>query len=164
MIDYVYGHDDAVAKFVSSMIPELRSRGFGKCRALGMIDEDGRLVAGMVYHNYDPESGVIEMSGAAIPGQQWLTRETLKRMYTYPFLQLGCQLVLMRVAADNQRLLRQLQALNYAFIRIPRLLGRDRDAVLCLLTREDWEAGKFCKRLKHHLEDRPSLHKKLEAA
>lgn len=163
MIDYVYGHDDIVAKFVSDQIPSMRRRGFGACRALGMIEDDGKLVAGLVYHNFDPESGVIEMSGAALPGHQWLTRETVRRMYQYPFLQCGCQLVLMRVAADNERLLRQLAALNYAFTTIPRLLGRDRDAVLCQLTREAWEANKFCKRFKHHLEEpKPSLHKQFK--
>lgn len=154
MLDYVYGYDDVVSRFVAQLIPACGERGLPPAsKAFGVIDEQGRLIAGMVYHHYDPQSGVIEMSGAALPGYQWLSRETIKRMYQYPFLQIGCQMVIMRVAADDQRLLRQLAALNYSFIRIPRLLGRDRDAVICLLTREDWEANKFCKRLKHHLED-----------
>jgi RimJ/RimL family protein N-acetyltransferase len=151
MLDYVYGHDEAVARFVAALIPEVRNRGFGNCKALGII-EDGRLIAGLVYHNWDPDSGTIEMSGAALPGHQWLSRETIRRMYVYPFRDCGCQLVIMRVAADNERLLRQLAALNYSFIRIPRLLGRNRDAVVCLLTDEAWAANKFCRRFKHHLE------------
>lgn len=151
MHGYVYDQDELVAGFVGSLIPEMQGRPFGNSRTLGILDEQGRLVGGFVYHNWDPLSGVIEMSGAAIPGQQWLTRETVRRMYQYPFFDCGCQMVIMRVAADNERLLRQLAALNYSFIRIPRLLGRDRDAVVCLLTREAWEANKFCKRLKHHL-------------
>src|SRR4029077_15657760 len=158
MLDYVYGYDDLVAQFVAQLIPATRERGFGACKAFGVVDPQGRMVAGMVYHNYDPSSGVIEMSGAAIPGQQWLSRETIRRMYVYPFLQLDCQMVLMRVDADDQRLLRQLAALNYGFLRIPGLLWRDKDAVVGLLTREAWEQNKFNKRFGHHLDGaRPAI-------
>lgn len=153
MLDYVYGHDQLVADFVAQLIPSCRGRGMPeKSKAWGVIDKNGRLVAGMVYHNYDPDAGTIEMSGAALPGVQWLTRETIRRMYTYPFLQLKCQMVLMRVDADDERLLRQLASLNYAFIKIPRLLGRHKDSVVCLLTEEDWIASKFQQRFKHYLE------------
>lgn len=151
MLDYIYGQDQIIAQFVAQLIPTVREHGFGACKAIGVIDEDYRLIAGMVYHNWDREAGVIEMSGAALPNKQWLTRETIRRLWSYPFLEIGCQMVLMRVAASDTRLLRQLAALNYAFIEIPRLLGRDKDAMICLLTREAWEEGKFCQRFKHHL-------------
>lgn len=151
MIDYVYGHDEAVARFVAAMIPSMGGRSFGNCTALGVI-EDGHLIAGLVYHNWDPLSGTIEMSGAALPGHLWLSRETVRRMYRYPFRDCQCQMVIMRVDEDDQRLLRQLAALNYSFIRIPRLLGRAHDAILCLLTDEAWAENKFCKRYHHHLD------------
>lgn len=159
MLDYVYGHDELVANFVAQLIPSCRARGFNASalKAMGIIDQDGKLIAGMVYHNWDPEAGVLEMSGAALPGKQWLTRETIKRMYQYPFLQCGCQMIFMRVEAADERLLRQLAALNYSFIKIPRLGGRDRDIVLCLLTVENWATNKFCRRLKHHLDAAPAL-------
>jgi len=93
MLDYVYGHDQLIAQFVAQLIPSCRARGFNASAltAMGIIDGDGRLVAGMVYHNWDPEAGVLEMSGAALPGVQWLSRETIRRMYSYPFLQCDCQ-------------------------------------------------------------------------
>lgn len=153
MLDYVYGHDEAVAHFVAQLIPECRERGFPRSsKAIGVIDGD-KLIAGLVYHNYSPEAGVIEMSGAAIPGKYWLTRETLKRIYQYPFLTVGCQMVLMRVAEDNV-VLRTLAQLNYTFIRIPRLLGRDKDAIVCTLTYEAWASNKLNQRYKHHIADR----------
>ena len=70
------------------------------------------------------------MSGAGVARRYWMTRETLKRIYQYPFIQMGCQMVLMRCAEDNP-VLRTLAALNYTFIRVPRLLGRTKDAVVC---------------------------------
>jgi RimJ/RimL family protein N-acetyltransferase len=76
-------------------------------------------------------------------------------MYQYPFLQLGCQMVVNRIAADNERLLAQCARLNYSFIPIPRMLGRRRDGVLGQLTREAWEANKFNQRYQHHLDAPP---------
>jgi hypothetical protein len=151
MFDYVYGHDALVADFVSKLIPELHGRSLARSsKAFGVVNKDGALIAGMVYHNWDPEAGVIEMSGAAID-PRWLNVETLRRMYQYPYLGLKCQMTFMRVAATNERLLRQLAAFNYTFIRMPRMLGRDQDAVLCQLTVEAWSANKVCQRYKHHL-------------
>lgn len=152
MLDYVYGQDQIVADFVASRIPHC-SRGFGKCKAIGIINAEGMLIAGMVYNNWNPDTGVIEMSGASLPGQYWLTRETLRRIYRYPFEQCHCQMVIMQVAAEDTTLLGVLNALGYELRTIPRLFGRDRDAVVCTLTYEDWIANKITRRLA----DKPPL-------
>src|SRR5262245_26453048 len=124
---YLVDHHDLVASFVARMIPHVGALGFGRCRAIGVVNDDDELIPGLVYHHLDPATGIIEMSGAALPGHQWATRETLKLMYQYPFLQCGCQMVIMRVLLSDERLLRQLAALNYEFIKVPRLFGRGRD-------------------------------------
>lgn len=152
MLQYVYEQHEAVAHFVAQLIPHDRGgRGYGRCKAIGVLDENGRAIAGIVYFNYNPDAGTIEIAGAALPKSGWLTRETIAIMYQYPFLQLRCQMVIQRTPADNERLLRQLAAGNYSFILVPRMFGRDRDGVLCCLTCEAWAANKFCKRYKHHL-------------
>src|SRR4029077_681729 len=102
---------------------------------IGII-EDSKLIAGLVYYNYDPEAEIIEIAGAALPHKHWLTRGTLARMYQYPFLQCDCQMVVQRTPADDERLLWMLARYDYAFVRVPRLFGRDRDGVICYLTRE----------------------------
>jgi hypothetical protein len=173
MLDYVYGQDEVVADFVAQLIPHCRARGFGLCKAIGVIEIAnapdtelhegyaplGSLIGGVVYHNYDPEAGAIEISGAAIT-PRWLTRRTLAHMYQYPFLQLGVQMIVQRTPADNERLLRQLAAFDYMFVKVPRMFGRDRDGVLCLLTIEDWQSNRFNKRFGHHL----AVEKQQEAA
>lgn len=150
MLDYVYGHDEAVARFVAQLIPHCQ-RGFGpNIKAIGVIDGD-HLIAGIIYHNWDPEAGIIEISGAALPGKAWLSRETLRRMFQYPFLECGCQMVCQRTPADNEVLLGVLARYGYTFIKFPRLFGRDRDGVICHLTYEAWAANKFNRRLRHHV-------------
>jgi hypothetical protein len=150
MLRYVYGQDQLVAHAVAQLIPHVGSLGFGvNAKAIGIIDEDGRLIGGLVYHNYDPYAEIIEISGAATH-PRWLTRGTIARMYQYPFITCGCQMVFQRTPADDERLLGQLAAYDYSFVNVPRMFGRERDGVLCTLTVEDWANNRFNKRLKHH--------------
>ena len=143
---YVYDQSETVATAVAKMIPHLHGRPFGKCRAIGIIDEQGRMIAGLVYHNWMPEAGVIDLSVAALPGSGWFSRETVWRMYAYPFIDAGVQMVSHLVPADATPSLRQLATLGCMLIEIPRILGRHRDGVLGLLTRETWESSKFHRR------------------
>jgi hypothetical protein len=147
MLDYVLNYDELVSSFVAMLIPHCR-RGFGPCKTIGVIDGAGQLIAGIVYHNFDPEAGIIEISGAALPGVHWLSRRTLLHMFGYPFIDCDCQMVVQRTPADNELLLGVLARYGYDFIKVPRLFGRDRDGVLCLLTREAWEDNKFNRRYR----------------
>ena len=142
MLEYVFGQNEAVAAFVAQMIPECRERGFGNCTAIGIMDETGML-GGLVYKNWQPELGTIEISGAALPGTNWFSRRTIQVMHDYPFYQLGCQMVIMTTYADNLIVQRILAAIGYAFHYIERLGGRDKDGVVCTLTVEKWEASKY---------------------
>jgi RimJ/RimL family protein N-acetyltransferase len=138
---YLIGRNEMVAPFVAANIPHCQ-RGFGtKIMTLGVVD-GSRLIGGLVYHNHDPEAAIIEISGAAID-PRWLTRTTLRLMHYYPFVDCGCQQVIMRVSADNERLLRQLAALGYEFTILRRLFGRHRDGVYAALTEETWRASRF---------------------
>jgi RimJ/RimL family protein N-acetyltransferase len=138
---YLIGQNAIVGPFVAAHIPHCR-RGFGdQIMTLGVVDGE-RLIGGLVFHNHDPEAAIIEISGAAID-PRWLTRETLRLMHYYPFVDCKCQLAVMRVPADNERLLRQLAMLGYEFTLLRRLFGRERDGVLAALTQETWHAGKF---------------------
>lgn len=116
-------------------------------QAIGVVDEKAkRLIGGIYYHDYDPEAGVIEMSAAAID-KRWLTRKTLYGLFAYPFIGLGCQLVAARHSANDTALARVFRAYGFHQVVIPRLFGRDEDAIISTLTKEAWLANKFH---KHH--------------
>ena len=145
MMRFVYGHDHIIARFVAALIPHVGWRGFpANSKAVGIINEAGELIAGLVYSGWNPDAGTIEISGAATD-PRWLTRETLRRMFSYPFEECACQMVVMRVLASNERLLRQLAAYGFNFVEVKRLFGREYDGVICTLTVEDWRANKFNK-------------------
>jgi RimJ/RimL family protein N-acetyltransferase len=143
MHQYIFGHDAIIADFVASLIPECQLRGFGKCRAIGIADAEGKLLGGLVYRNWCPEVGTIEISGAAIPGTNWLSRRTVNVMYNYPFYECGCQMVIKTTMADNEIVLRIMAAIGFSLFKIPRLGGRYRDGVVGTLTVEDWEASPY---------------------
>ena len=150
MHQYIFGQDEIVAKFVASLIPECRERGFSNCRAIGIADPDGKLLGGLVYRNWFPEVGTIEISGAAVPGTNWLSRRTINVMYDYPFYVCNCQMVIKTTMADNEIVLRIMAAVGLSLHKIARLGGRDRGGVVGTLTQEDWEASPYNTNKRHH--------------
>src|SRR5262245_26892588 len=141
---FVFGKDQQVADAVVRMVPG-HEQGFGKCKAIGVIDDDGALIAGVVFHNWKPAEGTIELSAAALPGKRWLTRVTIRQMYEYVFTTCGCQTVFSCVSERNERVLRQFAAGGYTFVRLKRFYGRDHDAIFCTYTDDDWRQSKFNK-------------------
>lgn len=102
------------------------------------------MFAGVVFHNYSPESGVMEMSAAA-DSPRWMTRRVLHAMHSYIFEDADCQMAVMRVSEQNKRMLRIGERFGYTPHRIPRLRGRDEAEILFTLTDDEWKAGKYGK-------------------
>lgn len=132
---------DGVAKWVAGLIWPGKKRDFGHCRALAVIDNE-RLIAGMIYHNFDEDARVVEISGAGTD-KRWLTRETLRVMFAIPFRDWACQAIVMRVSDQNAPLHRMLKAYGFEHYRIPRLRGRDEAENVFVLTDEAWSLNKF---------------------
>jgi hypothetical protein len=156
MLRYVYDQDLLVADFVArAKIASGHTKRAGfpdkNLRAIGIIDERNELIAGIVYFNYNPEAGTIEMSVEALPKQRWLTPTTLAVMFQYPFVHCGCQMLITKTMARSTHVLRMLAAMNFALILHPRAGGRYEDGVVAQLTYEDWLDSKFCKRFGHHI-------------
>lgn len=121
-------------------------RGFGPATTMGVF-EGPVLTAVMVFHDYSSERGVIEVSGVS-EDPRWLKRHVLRELFSYPFEQLKCQLVVMRVSEKNARLRRILTAYGFDAFRIPRLKGRDEAEIIYTLTDDAWKANGFHKPLK----------------
>ena len=131
----------AAEQLVAQLAPGCE-RGFGNCVAFGVVSKDGNLVAGWVWHNWWPEAGTIEFSGASTT-PKWMTRDILNELFSYAFDQLDCQMVTTKNHASNTRLHRQLKVYGFDRFDVPRLFGRDKDGVFWTLTREQWKESKF---------------------
>ena len=98
--EYV-GNVDAAIAFVADKLA-MPPDDFAPCVA-SAIYLDGRLIAGIVYHQYkpSPHGGMIEASLASDGGKRWATRATLRDMFHYPFRQLGVSRLQVMCARGN---------------------------------------------------------------
>lgn len=112
---------------------------FGPGSAMG-VSKDGAVLGAVVFHGYQPDHGVIEMSAG---GDHWLSRPVLAEMFGYIFSQLGCQAVVMRVDPENTRMCRIAAAFGFQRHDIPRLRGRDKAEAVFVLGDDDWRASRF---------------------
>lgn len=119
-----------------------RTGAFDSFKAMGVASANGRLVAGLVFHNWEPDAGVIEVSAAAVD-RKWLTRRVATAAMTYAFKDCACQMVTARHDERNTPARKIWVALGSTETRIPRLYGRDADGIVATLTDEAWAASKF---------------------
>lgn len=145
----------ALGQFVMNLIPGCH-RGFGDFVSFGVIDR-GRLIAAVVYNNYFPEHGVIEYSVAAI-SKRWLTRNVIREMFDYPFKQLGCQMVVVRVAETNTGMAKICEDFGFNAYKIPRLHGRDEAEIIFTLTDDAWALHQANTSLEERLDRRKVTH------
>lgn len=134
--------NEAVGDFVSNIIFGEPGR-FERYSTLAVHD-NGRLIAGVLYHHFHPRDGVIEMSAGSVD-KRWLTRPVLKAMFAVPFDVLQCQLAVLRVSEHNKPMLRIAKAYGFKEFVIPRLRGRDQAEHILTLSDDDWRANRFNK-------------------
>ncbi len=148
----LYGHDADVIHWVCERVPYLairipyfdRGAVLGPAVGLGVLDDDGRLIAGVVFHGYDPFVKSIEVSCAA-DSPRWGNRETFRELLRYPFSQIQCQrctAATPRKATSTRRFLEGLGFVREGSIRLG--FGDDNAIVYGLLC-TDWENGRFCR-------------------
>ena len=128
-----------VVDFVARNIPGCE-RGFGLCQAIGF--GNGSIDAGVVYHNWSPETGVIELSAASTK-RDWLTRARLLEIFAYPFDHIGCRIAVARIGEHNARARRIWRSLGADEFVIPLLRSPQEAEVIYTLTRERWKSGRF---------------------
>jgi RimJ/RimL family protein N-acetyltransferase len=136
----LYGADEAVGAWVKARLPNM-PRLPVPFVAIGVVD-GAQLVAGVLFHNYIPEFGSIEVSIAA-DTPRWLSRNRVSLILGYPFRQLGCGRVSAAIMASNSRSIRLCMGLGFKREGLVRRgFGRD-DAVILGLLREEWERGRY---------------------
>ena len=130
----------AIGDFVSELVYGAPGRFRDFC-SLAVCD-GGRVIAGVLYHNYNPDAGVMELS-AASTDKRWLTRPVLRAMFEVPFEIFKCQLVVLQVSERNTGMLHIARAYGFSEHVIPRLLGRDEAGHVLTLSDDQWRTNRF---------------------
>lgn len=132
----------AVKQFVESGLWRGEHK-FGECTAIGFGDDKVGLVAGVVYHDYNPDYGSIEMSAFSTV-RDWTTRDNIALIFgKYPLLQLSCRVIVGRHSEHNHRARRIWKNLGASEHLLPELRGPDEAEVVALLKRETFLNSKY---------------------
>lgn len=102
MRNIVLGQNDRVKAWVAEQIND--GSFFGECQTMGVEDENGELIAGVVYDGYSPGSR-ISMHCAGI-GKRWLTKQFLWMCFDFPFNQAGVKVIINPVASTDEESIR----------------------------------------------------------
>lgn len=129
-----------VGNFVSELIWGAPGQVTQYC-TMGVFDGED-LIAGTIYHNWAPESGVIELSSASTT-RRWLTKPVVKAMFSLPFDKLGCQMVVLRVSERNTSMLRIARSFGFSEVYVPRLRGRDEGEYIFTYTDDQWRESPY---------------------
>ena len=100
----IFGKDEAVAAWVARRIPHVGPTGFGPCRAVA-IANGGRPLGAVVFHDYQPAHGTVQISMAAT-SPMWAQPQTVRDLLSIPFIQYGVRKVWTCIPADNERAIR----------------------------------------------------------
>lgn len=133
----VAGRDPSVAAFVASHAP-LDPPDFGEYMTLAILNAAGCLVAGVVYSDYRPRYGTVQLAGASVSPQA-ASPQTARVVLAFAFEQLGVQKIWTQSGLSNKRALRLLKF--YGFTQ-EAVLGHEYGNEHCVrmrLFRRDWE-------------------------
>jgi len=132
----LFGHDADVSTWVADHIPHVTE--FGPCAAIGIVSRE-TLIAGVVYHDFQPAFRTIQLSMAAV-SPMWARRENIAGLLHYPFRQLGAFKVWTMTPFDNQPALKV--NLHIGFKReaiLAHQFGPKRHGIVCRMLEPDYE-------------------------
>jgi RimJ/RimL family protein N-acetyltransferase len=149
----LYGHSAEVAAWVGWRIPVIKrhlerdpaSEPFGPAQAIGVLDNQNQLVAGVVFHNWNPDFQTVELSFAADTAK-WLNRTVIQAMMTYAFDTLGCcriNATTPKTARDARRFIQK-----FGFRRegvATDGFGPGQDVIISRLLKREWLQTKWVK-------------------
>ena len=146
MITIVAGDDNVDHMIAAWVVSRLQANNpmeaiehYLPCRAVG-IEHNSKPIAGAIYHNYidSPHARLMEGTFASI-SPLWATRDTLMRLFLYPFQQMQVDILYGRVGMRNDRANKIMHRLGFKLDGIVRKgysYGQD-DAVVYSMAPEE---------------------------
>lgn len=139
----ITGHDEFMAAWAAKRIPHVGAAGFGACKAIGVAKgtgaHDGRLLAVVVFHDWQPAAKTVQISCAS-DSPMWAHPETIRALLAVPFEQYGCFMVWMAIPHTNERAIRfNKEGLGMKMAGpVRHVFGEGVHAVHMSMTRHEW--------------------------
>ena len=137
----VFDHPKAVISFVENGLWQ-GGKHFGPATGIGFANAQEGLISGLVYHNYSPDQGTLEIS-AYSSNRQWLNRHRLNIIFAYPFEQMKCRIVCGRFSEKNKRVIRIWKALGAHLTKIPDIRAEGEAEIVGTINVRNWRKSRF---------------------
>lgn len=129
-----------VAQWVGERIA--RDVEWGPCQAIGVVDKDDNLIAGVVFSNHQPHFRNIEV-GFAADRANWLTPNLARAILSYPFDQLGCERITTLTPKRNRAARQFLQKFGFVLEGNVRKGFGDDDMIISGLLKSEWDGHRY---------------------
>lgn len=141
------GRDAGIAAWVASRIPHMHGGDFGPCSAVGVLTDKEELLAGVVFHDWQPSYRTIQLSMAA-ESPRWARRGIIRGLLSYPFAQLDARKVWTATPHTNERALRFNKGIGFKREAVlARHFGAEH-AVICRMFKHEYER-RFLRNERH---------------
>jgi RimJ/RimL family protein N-acetyltransferase len=143
-------HDPSLVPFigewVSKSLTSTGEIGFnGPFNSWGVVHND-ELIAGVVFHDWNPGYGTICIQIAST-NAHWASRAVIERLGKYAFFDLKCQRITALVTSGNAAALRIAEAVGFKREAVLERGALDQNIIILRLFIEEWVASKFYKGL-----------------
>jgi RimJ/RimL family protein N-acetyltransferase len=130
------GHTGKVATWVAAQIPHVDD--FGPCEGIAVM-RDEYMVAGVIFHDYQPSCESIQLSMAAV-SPIWARRKIIAGLLMYPFNQLGVYRVWTGTPISNTMALRVNEHIGFRREGVLNsMFGKGRHGVIMRLLKPDYD-------------------------
>lgn len=138
MSSLLYGQDASIARWVALHIPHVGEAGFhSPVAAIGVVSDE-TILAGVVFHDYQPDFGTMQLSMAAV-NPMWARRENIAGLLAYPFIQLGVFKCWIACPSDGQHALDTWDHIGFKREAIlAHQFGRKRHAIMMRMMKPDF--------------------------
>ena len=134
----VYGDDQRIADWVAQRIPHLGRKDFGDCVALGVASST-KIMAGVVYYDYQPAHSTIQLSIAA-ENFMWARRENIRELLAYPFQQIGVHKAWIATPLSSEHALKTFYRIGFKREAVlAHQFGRRKHAVIARMLKPDFD-------------------------
>ncbi len=131
--------DANVAAWTAARIPHMHGGEFGPCKAIGVVSNDGKMLAGVIYHDYQPTAETIQLSMAA-DSPRWARKGVIRGLLHYPFEQIGVQKLWTATPHTNERAIRFNKGIGFTQEAVlAHHFGHKKHAVICRMLKVDYE-------------------------
>lgn len=137
MTRFLYGEDEKVGNWIIDKIDDMHQLDFDKCVTIGVVSGD-KLIAGVVYHDYQKCYGTIQLSMAAV-SPMWAKGVIIHELLRYPFEQLNCYKIMISIRLGNIKALKTVKHIGFVQEAIlSHVYGKNRHAAILQFLEPDY--------------------------